>query len=152
MEILNFNQQLILQRFHEYFPDNEACVKHLTRLRWHRDIVCPYCDSNNTGTHNTYTPQRFQCLNCHKAFSITVRTFFHGTHVALHHWYLLILYMQLLSPATMAAHSHHLLGLRRNTVQKMRKRLATSLEQKDRLLVSLFEEIEDLIREVAPSS
>ena len=36
----------------ELFPDQEACLAHLERIRWRGKPVCPHCESQNIALKN----------------------------------------------------------------------------------------------------
>ena len=79
------------------FPDREAAVAHLESVRWPSGPTCPYCASpkasrNNDGSR-TLTAARWQCQACRRSYSVTVGTIFHGSHIDLQRWYLLIALM-----------------------------------------------------------
>ena len=79
----------IIQIF-EKFSTQESCIKHLEKMRWGDTPVCVYCGSTNTNPLNQESRFRHYCNGCRKAFSVTVGTIFHGTHVPLQKWFLLI--------------------------------------------------------------
>ena len=70
------------------FPTHESCIAHLENVRWNDTPVCPYCKSTNQ------TPEiathRYHCNNCNTAYSVTVGTIFHHTHLDLQKWFLAI--------------------------------------------------------------
>src|SRR5258706_9840225 len=70
------------------FPAESDCIAHLEDVRWHGTPICPYCKSDRT----TPVPneQRHHCNNCNTAFSVTVQTIFHHTHLPLQKWFLAI--------------------------------------------------------------
>ncbi len=72
----------------EQFPTQPDCIAHLESVRWPDGPVCPYCGAYNT----TPLPkqQRHHCNACNTTFSVTVRTIFHHTHLALQKWFLAI--------------------------------------------------------------
>jgi transposase-like protein len=72
----------------EQFPREEDCIKHLEKVRWNGKPVCPYCESTNS----TPIPieSRHHCNTCKTAFSVTVRTIFHHTHLPLQKWLLAV--------------------------------------------------------------
>ena len=78
----------IMQRW----PNQEAAIAHLEKVRWGENIICPYCGSGKTCAHASKdkTSPRWQCQDCHRAFSVTVGTIFHHTHLPLQTWFLAI--------------------------------------------------------------
>jgi len=77
----------IMQIF-QRFPDQEACIEHLEKVRWKDIPKCPYCGSENTNPLKK--EQRHHCNGCRKSFSVTVGTIFHHTHLPLQKWFLAI--------------------------------------------------------------
>lgn len=73
---------------YKQFPTQSDCIKHLEKVRWHNEPVCPYCNSKN----QTPLPkeQRYHCNNCNTTFSVTVQTIFHKTKCDLQKWFLAI--------------------------------------------------------------
>ena|ERR1700730_14739427 len=65
------------------FQTDEQAIDHLEKVRWHGHPVCPYCKSENIGQHvsGDRGNRRWQCRECTRAFSVTVGTLFHGTHM-----------------------------------------------------------------------
>lgn len=70
------------------FPTEKDCINHLEDVRWHGTPKCTYCGSDKV----TPVPQemRYHCNNCNTAFSVTVGTIFHHTHLPLQKWFLAI--------------------------------------------------------------
>jgi len=68
------------------FPDHNACLAHLERVRWKEKPHCPYCQSTNS------TPMkkehRHHCNTCNTSYSVTVGSIFHKTHLDLQVWFL----------------------------------------------------------------
>ena len=81
--------------------------------------------------------QRWQCRDCSRAFAVTVGTIFHGTHMPLRKWFLLIALMLNAKKSSSAYQISRDLGIRRPTVWSMMHRvrlvMATDQEQSDLL-------------------
>lgn len=77
------------------WPTQEAAIAHLEKVRWQGKPICPYCDSDKVCVHASKdkTLPRWQCQVCHSAFSATVGTIFHHTHLPLQTWFLAIAVM-----------------------------------------------------------
>lgn len=77
------------------WPDQETAITHLEKVRWNGHVVCPYCNSDKTCVHASKDKSlpRWQCQSCHRAFSATVGTIFHHTHLPLQTWFLAIAIM-----------------------------------------------------------
>jgi len=72
------------------FPTQESCITFLEKTRWNDKPQCPYCDGHKISKHasSDRVMGRWQCQSCNKAFSVTVNTLFHKTHVPLQKWFL----------------------------------------------------------------
>jgi transposase-like protein len=77
------------------WPSQEAAISHLERIRWGGQPICPYCKSDKVCVHASKDKSlpRWQCETCHRAFSATVGTIFHHTHLPLQTWFLAIALM-----------------------------------------------------------
>lgn len=73
---------------YKQFPTQQDCIKHLEKVRWNGEPVCPYCSAKNS----TPAPkeQRYHCNNCNTTYSVTVQTIFHKTKCDLQKWFLAI--------------------------------------------------------------
>lgn len=79
----------IIEIMHRW-PTQESAISHLEKVRWNGHPVCPYCNSDKVCVHASKdkTLPRWQCESCHNAFSATVGTIFHHTHLPLQTWFL----------------------------------------------------------------
>lgn len=77
------------------WPTQEAAIAHLEQVRWAGRPICPYCNSDKTCVHASKDKKlpRWQCQTCHRAFSVTVGTIFHHSHLPLQTWFLAIAIM-----------------------------------------------------------
>ena len=77
------------------WPTQEAAITHLERVRWNGRPLCPYCKSDKVCWHASSDKKmpRWQCEACHNAFSATVGTIFHHTHLPLPTWFLALAIM-----------------------------------------------------------
>src|SRR5688572_28867573 len=77
------------------WPDQETALAHLERVRWHGQPNCPYCHSFKVCPHASKDKKlpRWQCQDCYRAFSVTVGTIFHHTHLPLQTWFLALAIM-----------------------------------------------------------
>ena len=73
------------------FPDDEACVEHLERVRWGDTPTCPHCQSTRVGRRNDGRRiARWNCHKCHASFTVLSGTVFHKTRIPLPKWFLAI--------------------------------------------------------------
>lgn len=74
------------------FPNEEACVAYLEKVRWPKSKpICPYC--GHVSSEQKRHDGRYMCGSCNKPFRVTVGTIFHKTRVPLQKWFLFIVLM-----------------------------------------------------------
>jgi len=115
----------IMQRW----PDNEAAIRHLEKVRWNGRPACPYCKSTEVCVHASKdkTLPRWQCENCHRAFSATVNTIFHHTHLPLNKWFLALAIMLNAKKNISNAQLSRDLGLPYKTAWSLTLRIRTAM-------------------------
>lgn len=120
----------VLELF-QTFQTQEQAVEYLEKVRWHGRPVCPYCQSEKVGRHASgdRKGQRWQCRDCTRAFAVTVGTLFHGTHVPLRNWFLMIALMLNAKKSASAYQIARDLGMRRETVWSMMHRVRTAMAE-----------------------
>ena len=73
------------------FPDQEACIEHLERVRWGDDPSCPHCGSAHVARkEDAGRVGRWNCHDCHSSFNVLAGTIFEKTRVPLQKWFLAI--------------------------------------------------------------
>lgn len=77
-----------LDKIYRIFPTKNDCINFIENIYWDGVPTCPYCQSKNCTpfVHET----RYHCNNCFSAFSVTVNTVFHHTHLPMQIWFLAI--------------------------------------------------------------
>lgn len=73
------------------FPDQEACIEYLEKVRWADEPSCPYCG----GTHVARKSEservgRWNCHGCKSSFNVLAQTIFEKTRVPLQKWFLAV--------------------------------------------------------------
>jgi transposase-like protein len=103
------------------FQTQEQAVEYLERARWANHPICPYCKQDKVCRHvsGDRKGQRWQCQKCTRAFSVTVGTIFHRTHVPLRDWFLVLAMMLGLDKPPSAYRVALDLGMRPGTVERM---------------------------------
>lgn len=126
------------------FTSQEQAVDYLEKVRWNDEPSCPYCGSLHVGRHASGDRDmaRWQCRDCTRAFSVTVGTLFHGTHVPLRNWFLVLALMLNAKKSASAYQIARDLDMRRPTVWSMMQRIRTAMAadpEQDRLLHGIVE-------------
>ena len=111
------------------FQTQEQAVEYLERVRWAGHPHCPYCGSESVGRHASgdRNMARWQCRDCSRAFAVTVGTLFHGTHIQLRDWFLVLALMLNAKKSASAYQIARDLGMRRPTVWSMMHRIRTAM-------------------------
>lgn len=72
------------QEFRDWFPDDDACLEYLERLRWPDGFVCPVCDSTEAWRTGR---KMWMCTSCKRKTSVTAGTIFHRSHTPISTWF-----------------------------------------------------------------
>ena len=126
------------------FKTQEQAIEHLEKVRWGSEPHCPYCGSVHAGRHASpdRAMARWQCLDCGRAFSVTIGTMFHGTHIPLRDWFLVLALMLNAKKSASAYQIARDIGKRRPTVWSMMQRIRVAMAadpEQDRLLHGIVE-------------
>ena len=87
MSLLTIEKMDIIQAYKQ-FPTHSDSINHLEEVRWNGEPTCPYCNSKKATKYKS--SHRYQCTNCNTAYTVTVGTIFHRTHLDLQKWFLAI--------------------------------------------------------------
>lgn len=67
------------------FPDEQACIRHLEKIRWGGNVVSPFDASSKV---YKCAGDKYKCKNTGKYFSVRTGTIFHKTKIPLQKWFL----------------------------------------------------------------
>lgn len=83
MELIFKGLPQLLKRF----PDDSSARGYLEQQRWNGTPTCPFC--THDGWYKLKDGKTYKCSNrkCHKKYTVTVGTVFHGTHIPLNLWF-----------------------------------------------------------------
>lgn len=114
---------------------DKDCLDLLETLRWNGEPICPYCESVRV----TPVPaeRRHRCNNCNTAFSVTVGTIFHRTHLPLPKWFAAILLILDARKPISARRLARQLDIDKNTAWRLNTRVHMAMlepSQRDLLL------------------
>ena len=111
------------------FQTQEQALEYLEKTRWKGHPVCPYCQDERVYRHASgdRAEQRWQCQHCHRAFAVTVGTIFHGTHIPLKNWFLVLGLMLNAKKSASAYQIARDIGMRRPTVWSMMHRIRAAM-------------------------
>ncbi len=73
------------------FPDQEACIEHLEKVRWAGDAHCPHCGATAVARKaDGGRLGRWNCYSCKSSFNVLAGTIFEKTKLPLQKWFLAI--------------------------------------------------------------
>ena len=95
------------------FPDEIACARWLTALRWPEGKVCAgsECVAGNLAAYRN--GRVLFCRTCRRSTSVTAGTILHGSHTDLLTWFYAAFLMTTLTPGISAVQLQHQLGIAR---------------------------------------
>ena len=107
--------------FIKHFNSQEACLKHLNKIKWGDGFVCSKCK------HTKYTtgprPYTRKCTNCKKIDSVTAQTIFHGVRIPLQKAFYITYITSVKEKGMTVDKLAEILELRRNTCWAFRKKV-----------------------------
>jgi len=127
------------------FGSEEACIIHLSRLRWPDGYVCSECGGREAWRLKA-RPRVYECGCCHHQESVTSGTVFHRTRTALSKWFLAAHLMGCDKRGVSAKFLQRELGVAYQTAWTMAHKLRHGLsEDPDRPIAGLLEADETFI-------
>jgi transposase-like protein len=73
------------------YPDQEACIEHLEKVRWGAAATCPHCGSDAVARKSeSERVGRWNCHACNSSFNVLSGTIFEKTRIPLQKWFLAI--------------------------------------------------------------
>ena len=73
------------------FPDQEACIEHLEKVRWGDEAHCPQCGSVKVARKaDGERVGRWNCHDCHASFNVLSGTVMQKTRIPLQKWFMAI--------------------------------------------------------------
>ncbi len=113
------------------YPNDDACLAELAKLRWPEGFQCPRCGHD----HGWLLSSRavYECSQCHHQCSATAGTIFHASKVSLTKWLWAIYWVSSDKGSVSALRLTKLLGLSWRTANKMLRKLRTAMGHQDSL-------------------
>ena len=126
----------IIQIF-QRFPTQKDCIAHLEKARWQGTPRCPYCKSNRTARMQ----HRHRCYSCKTAFSVTVLTIFHHTHLPIQKWFLAVILILNAKKSVSALQLSRDLKVNKNTAWRIAMQIRKAMTQAEQrnLLTGIVE-------------
>ena len=118
------------------FPNEDAALLHLIRVRWPQGVRCVECDHGKCwlvdSKNKTGKPRRlFQCAKCKLQFSATAGTLFHDSHLPLTKWFAAIALMVDAKKGIAAAQLMRHVGMSYKTAWYVCHRIREAMSESD---------------------
>lgn len=113
----------------------EESIALLERIRWNGQPTCPYCGSIKATLYKAR--HRYHCNSCFTAYSVTVGTVFHKTHVDLAKWFKAIKLVTKTSLNISCRELSKEIGVNKNTANYMISRIKTAVTEELDLLIQI---------------
>lgn len=76
------------------YPDQEACIEHLEKIRWNDSPFCPHCASVHVARKGEGDRiGRWNCHDCHASFNVLAGSIFSNTKIPLQKWFMAVCLM-----------------------------------------------------------
>ncbi len=98
-------------KFEKSFPNEDACLAYLVKMRWPTGVECPRCA--NPKVYELAKPYRWQCKKCAKngyLFSPIAGTIFENTNIKLKMWFQVVMILTQSKKGISALQIHRMLG------------------------------------------
>lgn len=130
--------------FQQRFPNDDACMEYLEKLRWPKGFICPNC-GHDDGYRINFR-RLMQCALCRHQTSATAGTIFHKTRTPLLIWFWMIyLIAQDKGGVTMTKLSKDL-GMHYDTVWNLVHKIRTAMAARDQAItLAGFIELDEAI-------
>ena len=103
------------------------CRVYLEGLRWPEGVICPRCQSSDTGS--IPARKKYYCRTCRYHFSVTAGTVFHNSHLPLWKWFLTVSVMLSSETGVPSNQLVQLLGGSYKTAWFAQHRVRTAVQQ-----------------------
>lgn len=108
----------ILKEFLSEFPDDQACLDYMFKVRWPRGLTCPECGKHGS-FHHIKGRRAYSCAWCAKHVYPTAGTIFHKSSTSLHSWFFAIFLMSASKNGVAAKELQRQIGVTYKTAWRM---------------------------------
>jgi len=128
--------------FHQWFPNEEACIKYLYESRWPDGFICPVC--GDTEAYYITSRKLFECKTNGHQTSLTSGTAMHGSHEPLLKWFIAAYHITTETPGISAVQLQRQLGLKRyETAFNMLHKLRAAMYNPERTRINGQVEVDE---------
>ena len=131
----------LYREFVEWFPNDEACLIYLEKLRWPTGFICPACHTPVEPWRETR--RRLVCSSCHHQASVTSGTIFEKTRTPLTTWLEVAWHMTTAKNGLSAKTVQRTLGMSYRTAWNMLHQYRIAMVRSERKQLSGIVEIDE---------
>lgn len=99
--------------FQRLFPNEQACLFYLEKIRWPKGFVCEKCFTIGEPFRFAARPHVLKCRTCHQDASITAGTVMHRSKTSIHIWFWAAYLVAAQTPGVSALELQKRLGIKR---------------------------------------
>ncbi len=129
--------------FVKQFPDDNACMHYLKKLRWPDGFICPACNASDEPWHQTR--ERLVCRTCQHQTSITSGTILDKTRTPLITWFEVAWHMTTTKNGFSAKSFERTMGIRYRTAWAILQRYRIAMVRSNRERLSGTVEVDETL-------
>lgn len=129
--------------FVKQFPDDNACMHYLKKLRWPDGFICPACNASDEPWHQTR--ERLVCRACQHQTSITSGTILDKTRTPLITWFEVAWHMTTTKNGFSAKSFERTMGIRYRTAWAILQRYRIAMVRSNRERLSGTVEVDETL-------
>lgn len=99
--------------FQRMFPDENACLRYLEKMRWPHGFMCSQCSIAGEPFQFAARPKVLKCKACHQDSSVTAGTVMHRSKTNIHIWFWAIYLVATQNPGVSALELQSRFGITR---------------------------------------
>jgi transposase-like protein len=122
-----------------YFKNNKKCIKHLEKIRWNGNVICPYCKSDKVYK----VLKDYKCGNCNYRFNVKIGTIFESSKIPLNKWFVAIYLETSFKKGISSLQLSKEIGVQQRTAWFMLHRIREMLRDKSNNILSGIVELVD---------
>ena len=136
-------ESLTIFEFQEKFPDDDACMEHLTKLKWSLGFVCSQCG------HTKYCKGKreydVQCTRCNYIESPTSGTLFHKMKFSILKAFYIIYYISTNKKGVSSTELSRKLGLRQKTCWLFKQKVMRAMKSSGNYKITEVAEVDESV-------
>ena len=136
-------ESLSLFEFQEKFPDEEACLRYLTELKWASGYTCPHC--GNTKYCQGNKPYSRQCTKCNQISSPTSGTLFHMVKFPLLKAFYIVYYVSTSKKGIASTELSRKLQLRQKTCWLFKQKVMAAMKSSGKYAMKGKVEVDETV-------